>query len=142
VRARYLWLESTTLSLFDVLSRPFCSPPVNRHVYQDLAQAELIQMRKVKLPSLKMEKGEAEFTLVFSGSNKAERADFEQGDPGLRPAEQALIDATFSVSFPDVSSLKIIRRGVLSCGATGCAIALKPIESAGLLMGTGASTQK
>jgi hypothetical protein len=105
--------------LFDVLSRPFCSPPVNRHVYQDLAQAELIQMRKVKLPSLKMEKGEAEFTLVFSGSNKAERADFEQGDPGLRPAEQALIDATFSVSFPDVSSLKIIRRGVLSCGGDG-----------------------
>ena len=82
-----------------------------------------------------MEKGEAEFSLVFSGSNKAERADFAEGDPGLLPAEQALIDATFSVSFPDVSSLKIVRRGVLSCGATGCAIALKPIESAGLFMG-------
>jgi len=102
------------------------------------AQAELIQMRKVKLPGLKMEKGEAEFSLVFSGSNKAERADFAEGDPGLLPAEQALIDATFSVSFPDVSSLKIVRRGVLSCGATGCAIALKPIESAGLFTGTSA----
>jgi transglutaminase-like putative cysteine protease/tetratricopeptide (TPR) repeat protein len=104
------------------------------------AQAELMQMRKVKLPGLKMEKGEAEFSLVFSGSNKAERADFAEGDPGLLSAEQALIDATFSVSFPDVSSVKIVRRGVLSCGATGCAIALKPIESAGLFMGT--STQK
>ena len=91
------------------------------------AQAELLQMRTVKLPGLAMKKGQAEFALVFSGSSKAERAEFAEGDSDLHPAEQALMDATFIVSFPDYSSLKIVRRGVLSCAATGCAVVLKPI---------------
>ena len=96
------------------------------------AQAELLQMRTVKLPGLTMKKGQAEFALVFSGSSKAERAEFAEGDPELHPAEQALMDATFTVSFPDYSSLRIVRRGVLSCSATGCAVVLKPIENTGL----------
>jgi tetratricopeptide (TPR) repeat protein len=104
------------------------------------AQAELLQMRTVKLPALTMKKGRAEFALVFSGSSKAERADFAEGDPDLHPAEQALMNATFAVSFPDYSSLKIVRRGVLSCGAAGCAVVLKPIENPGL--GVSAMAQK
>jgi tetratricopeptide (TPR) repeat protein/transglutaminase-like putative cysteine protease len=104
------------------------------------AQAELLQMRTVKLPGLAMKKGQAEFALVFSGSSKAERAEFAEGDPDLHPAEQALMDATFIVSFPDYSSLKIVRRGVLSCGATGCAVVLKPIENVGLGMSAVAQT--
>jgi hypothetical protein len=34
------------------------------------------------------------------------------------------------VRFPDVSSVKIVRRGQLTCGASGCAIELLPIETA------------
>jgi tetratricopeptide (TPR) repeat protein len=100
----------------------------------DLArgQAELLQMRTVKLPGLAMKTGQAEFALVFTGSSRAERADFAEGDPELHPAEQALADVTFNVSFPDYSSLKIVRRGVLTCSATGCAIVLKPLENAAL----------
>lgn len=98
------------------------------------AQAELLQMRTVKLSKLAMKQGQAEFTLVFNGSSKAERADFAEGDPELRPAEQSLMDATYSISFPDYSSLKIVRRGVLSCSASGCAVVLKPIENSGLAL--------
>jgi hypothetical protein len=93
------------------------------------AQIELLQMRTVKLPGLTMKKGQAEFVLVFNGSGKAERVEFAEGDPDLHPAEQALMDATFTVFFPDYSSLKIVRRGVLSCAATGCAVVLNPIEN-------------
>ncbi len=96
------------------------------------AQAELVQMRTVKLPGLTMKKGQAEFTLVFNGSSKPERADFAEGDPDLHSAEQALMDATYTLSFPDYSSLKIVRRGILSCGAPGCTFTLKPIENASL----------
>lgn len=93
------------------------------------AQIELVQMRTAKLPGLAMKKGQAEFALVFNGSSKAERAEFAEGDPDLHTAEQALMDVTFTVSFPDYSSLKIVRRGMLSCSATGCTVVLKPIES-------------
>jgi len=99
------------------------------------AQRELLQMRTVKLGGLKMRKGQAEFILVFNGSDKAERAEFAEGDTDLRPAEQDLMDATFTVFFPDYSSLKIVRRGVLSCSATGCAIVLHPIENVVLGLG-------
>lgn len=96
-------------------------------------QAELLQMRTVKLPGLTIKSGQAEFALVFSGSNKAERAVFVEGDSSFHEAEQALLNATFNIAFPDYSSLKIIRRGVLSCAApTGCAVVLKPIENASL----------
>ena len=95
------------------------------------AQLELVQMRTAKLSGVAMKKGQADFTLVFSGSNRPERVEFAEGDPDLQPAEQALMDATFMVFFPDYSSLKIVRHGVLSCAATGCAIVLNPIENAG-----------
>ncbi len=104
------------------------------------AQAALLQMRTVKLPGLTMKKGQAEFALVFNGSSKAEHAEYAEGDPDLRSAEQALLDATYTVSFPDYSSLKIVRRGVLSCGASGCSAVLKPVENAGL--GVGPAAQK
>lgn len=96
------------------------------------AQAELLQMRTVKLAGLTLKNGQAEFALVFGGSSKVERAELVEGDAHLLPAEQALIDATFSVSFPDYSSLKIVRRGVVSCSATGCTVVLKPVENPGV----------
>jgi len=42
------------------------------------------------------------------------------------------MDATYALAFPDYSSLKVVRRGVLSCGAPGCTLTLKPIENASL----------
>lgn len=93
------------------------------------ANAELAQMRSVKLPSLDMKKGEAEFTLLFDGSSKPQLAEFYGGDSGLLSATQTLMDAAYPVFFPDVSSVKIVRRGLLTCSASGCTVTLKTLES-------------
>jgi tetratricopeptide (TPR) repeat protein len=96
------------------------------------AQTELLDMRTAKLPTLTMKKGQAEFVLVFSGSSRPERVEFAEGDPDLQPAEQALMDATYKIEFPDYSSLKIVRRGVLTCSASGCAVVLNPVQNIAL----------
>jgi tetratricopeptide (TPR) repeat protein len=91
-------------------------------------QAELVQMRTVKLSGLTGKNGEAEFTLFFDGSSKPERAEFREGDASLHDAEPVLTSATYPVMFPDRSSVKIVRRGTLTCTASGCVVVLKPLE--------------
>ncbi|HEY6250363.1 MAG TPA: hypothetical protein VI685_10405, partial [Candidatus Angelobacter sp.] len=93
------------------------------------AKAELVQMRAVKLAELNLKKGEAEFTLVFDGSSKPEMVEFFSGDADLITARQTMMDAGYPVMFPDVSSAKIVRRGVLACSASGCAVTFKTLES-------------
>jgi hypothetical protein len=65
---------------------------------------------------------------VFDSSPRPERAEFVDGDESLRAAGQQLREKDFPVRFPDVSSVKVVRRGVLSCGGSGCNIELLPIE--------------
>ncbi|HLW51760.1 MAG TPA: DUF3857 domain-containing protein [Candidatus Angelobacter sp.] len=100
------------------------------------AQAELAQMSSVKLRGLSQQKGQADFILVFDGSSRPQRVDYSQGDPEMRGAESALIEGDYHVSFPDNSSVKIVRRGVLSCSASGCTVVLKPVEAGHLPAGT------
>jgi len=106
------------------------------------AKAELVQMRTVKLPELNLKKGQAEFTLVFDGSSKPELVEFYSGDADLVSARQALTDAAYPVTFPDNSSAKIVRRGVLACSASGCAVTLKPLESVTAIPGVQALAAK
>jgi hypothetical protein len=70
----------------------------------------------------------ARFNLVFDSSPRPERAEFIDGDESLRSASEQLREKDFPVRFPDVSSVKIVRRGVVSCGSSGCSIELLPIE--------------
>ena len=72
----------------------------------------------------------ARFNLVFDSSPRPERAEFVDGDEMLRPAAEQLREKDFPVKFPDVSSVKIVRRAVVSCGAAGCGVELLPIEKA------------
>jgi len=99
---------------------------------KDLAQApsELVQARTVKLgPIVTSSKTvSARFNLVFDSSPRPERAEFVDGDESLRSAAEQLRGKDFPVRFPDVSSVKIVRRGQLSCGGLGCSIELLPIE--------------
>ena len=100
---------------------------------KDIAQApaELVQARTVKLnPIVTSSKPvSARFNLVFDSSPRPERAEFVDGDESLRSATEQLREKDFPVRFPDVSSIRIVRRGQLSCGASGCAIELLPIEA-------------
>jgi transglutaminase-like putative cysteine protease/Flp pilus assembly protein TadD len=98
---------------------------------KDVAQAtvELVQARSVKLGAITSKPVSARFNLVFDSSPRPERAEFVDGDESLRSAGEQLREKDFPVRFPDVSSIKIVRRGQLSCGASGCAIELLPIEA-------------
>src|SRR6266851_791720 len=97
---------------------------------KDAAQApvELTQARTVKLGVITSKPVSARFNLVFDSSPRPERAEFVDGDESLRSAGEQLREKDFPVRFPDVSSVKIVSRGLLSCGGSGCSIELLPIE--------------
>ncbi|MGA2965915.1 MAG: DUF3857 domain-containing protein [Terriglobales bacterium] len=101
---------------------------------KDAAQAsvELVRARTIDVkldPIIISSKPvSARFNLVFDSSPRPERAEFVDGDESLRSAGEQLRQKDFPVRFPDVSSVKIVRRGLLSCGASGCSIELLPIE--------------
>ncbi len=94
------------------------------------APAELVEARTVKLSPMSItgKPVTAKFNLVFDGSPRPERAEFIGGDESLRSAAAQLREKDFPVRFPDASSVKIVRRGVMSCGATGCSLELQPID--------------
>jgi tetratricopeptide (TPR) repeat protein len=93
------------------------------------ATPELLQMRTVKLPAISNAPASAQFVLVFDNSSQPERAEYLDGDATLRAAGDRLRDQHFAVKFPDVSSIKIVRKGTLTCSASGCAIVLLPLEN-------------
>jgi len=97
---------------------------------KDIAQApaELAQARTVKLGVISSKSVSARFNLVFDSSPRPERAEFVDGDESLRSAAEQLREKDFPVRFPDVSSVKIVRRGVVSCGSSGCSVEMVPIE--------------
>jgi len=87
-----------------------------------------VQARTVKLAAITSKPVAARFNLVFDSSPRPERAEFVDGDESLRSAGEQLREKDFPVRFPDVSSVKIVRRGLLNCGASECSIELLPIE--------------
>src|SRR5713226_6507227 len=97
---------------------------------KDIAQApaELTQARTVKLGVITNKPVSARFNLVFDSSPRPERAEFVDGDESLRAAGEQLREKDFPVRFPDVSSVKIVRRGMLSCSSSGCSIELLSID--------------
>jgi len=104
------------------------------------AKGELEEMRTVKLDQLKppalasadSKSASALFNLVFDSSPRPERAEFVDGvagDESLRAAADQMRDKDFPVRFPDASSIKIVRRGVVRCTASTCSVRLLPIEA-------------
>jgi tetratricopeptide (TPR) repeat protein/transglutaminase-like putative cysteine protease len=97
---------------------------------KDVAQSpgELVQARTVKLGPITSKSVSARFNLVFDSSPRPERTEFVDGDESLRSAAEQLRQKDFPVRFPDVSSVKIVRRGLMSCGGSGCSIELLAID--------------
>jgi hypothetical protein len=93
------------------------------------AAAELLQERTVKLSGMPAVKGSARFALVFEASNQPSRAEYLDGDAAVQGVGDKLRSQSFPVKFPDVSSVKIIRRATVSCDGTGCSAVLLPVES-------------
>jgi tetratricopeptide (TPR) repeat protein len=93
------------------------------------ASAELQKMRSVTLPRLTSQAATARFVLLFDNSNTPDRVQFLDGDESLRSAADKLQGTEFSVKFPNVSSIKIIRIGTVSCLASGCTFEFQPLNS-------------
>ena len=91
------------------------------------AQAEFAQMRTLKIANMTKKTGSAEFELIFDGEEKPERVDYRSGEPELRSLGNELTSMTYPVLFPDVSSVKIVRRGTVSCLSAGCTVVLNPV---------------
>ena len=94
--------------------------------------ADLAQLRTVKIRATVVKPGKADFSLVFDGSGKPQSAEFQDGDPELLAAQQPLIESSFPVSFPDYSSVKIIRSASVTCASSGCVAMLKPLDAAAI----------
>ena len=92
------------------------------------ALTELVRMRTVKMPILASGTASAQFALVFDGSDKPERAEWLDGDASLRSAGDKLCGKEYPVKFPDVSSVKIVRKATLSCDPSSCAVVLAPLQ--------------
>lgn len=92
------------------------------------AMAELLHTRTLKFPALVSDKASAQFALLFDGSNKPERAEWLEGDASLRPAADKLREKEYPVTFPDASSVKIVRKATLTCDRSACALVLQPLE--------------
>lgn len=91
---------------------------------------ELSQMRTVKLKRLVPGTAEAEFFLIFGPGPKVEGLQFTSGSNKIRSAGGALIDADFQVAFPEHSSARLVRRGILMCSdVSGCDAVLYTPES-------------
>lgn len=94
-----------------------------------LVQVELAQMESAKVRGLAQKEGQAEFVLEFDGSNRPQWVAFREGAPQLQKAEAVLTDLEYPVAFPENTSVKMVRRGVLSCIPAGCTIHLKPPDT-------------
>ena len=93
------------------------------------AKTELVQLRTLKLGAITTKSATARFNLVFDSSPQPERAEFVDGDEALRSAGDQMREKDFAVRFPDASSIKIVQRATVNCGASGCTAELQPIDN-------------
>ena len=98
---------------------------------KELSQAttEFAKMRTIALPSMNSGSASARFVLLFDNSTTPDRVQFLDGDDSLRSTAEKLQGMEFPVRFPDVSSIKIIRMGTVSCRNGGCKLDLQPQNS-------------
>src|SRR5262249_36792473 len=92
------------------------------------AAAQLGEERtyKVALPGFKRGSS-AQFYVALVNGPKVAAVTFVSGDPELRSASKALEALSYRIEFPDDTAVKIMRRGIFSCGpASGCNFVLMP----------------
>jgi tetratricopeptide (TPR) repeat protein len=86
------------------------------------------QQRTVNLARLAKGQANAEFFVLFGADGLVRDVKFVSGAEELRGAIKALATATYNIPFPDERAVKLVRRGILDCPATGssCQFVLLP----------------
>lgn len=84
--------------------------------------SELSGLRSVKFKRLVPGTAEADFFLLVVPGPRVEDLQFVSGSNALRSAGQAALSkANFQVGFPEHSSARLVRRGILMCTTeAGC----------------------
>jgi Flp pilus assembly protein TadD len=92
--------------------------------------AELNDYMTSTLPRLAAGPASAEFFVLFAPGPAVEDTKFISGTDNFRSAGKALRSAKFKVAFPEGSSAKLVRRGILTCyPARGCSFVLLSPET-------------
>jgi tetratricopeptide (TPR) repeat protein len=94
------------------------------------AREELSWMRTVKLPRIIRETASADFDVLLVAGGKVEKAKFVRGSELLQHAGERLEKNSFEDTFPPHSTAHLVRRGMLSCSATGCIFVFYPLSVA------------
>src|ERR1700719_2893379 len=95
------------------------------------AVEDLMQVRTIKLPRLTKGNTHAEFFVVIAPGAGITGVKFINGSEELRGATSAIVSGHYDFAFPDNRPVKLVRRGILDCGATAtnCEFVLLPPES-------------
>ncbi len=80
---------------------------------------ELSRVRETRLRSTSRLSGTATYALAFS-PGKVGEVTYISGDNSLKSVATQLAGAKFHVEFPGSNPVKLVRRGILMCGTTGC----------------------
>ena len=88
--------------------------------------AVVLQTRTYPLAAPKGLSGMADFVVLLGEDARPQGVEFVSGEQKLRPLGDAIRKVQFGEPLPDVAPAKILRRGTVSCGATGCSFILFP----------------
>jgi len=89
---------------------------------------ELSRERTISLPRLAPGQASAEFFVLLAPGPKVEDTKFISGSDLLKSAGKSLAQAHFMAVFPENSSGRVVRRGILACyPSTGCSFVLLPL---------------
>jgi hypothetical protein len=87
-------------------------------------------VRETKLSSTSRLSGSATYAVAFS-PGKVDEVSYVSGDSSLKSVADRLSSTKFHIEFPGQDPVKLVRRGILMCGATGCDfVMLLPADAA------------
>lgn len=92
------------------------------------ASTELVKTRTVKLGGAPVAGASAQFALMFEASSKPQRVEWLEGAPEMRKLTDLIRDKEYPVRFPEISSVKIVRKATVTCENSGCTLVLLPLE--------------
>jgi Flp pilus assembly protein TadD/transglutaminase-like putative cysteine protease len=93
----------------------------------ELARTKLTTMRTVRLGKILAADVSGEVQLLFGPGPRVEGVHITSGPQQLQRLKNAIRAGKYLVSFPEAESVKLLRRGVVSCSSSGgCALVLMP----------------